>query len=1394
MLDFNTKKDILRRLRQKRGKNKLLWLPCVIAAVFVKIWYAVVCSIGMHLPAGADTEEKKKARRQDDVVYIKRPFLGRVMSAVLAFSFALMLVPELGIEFEVSAASGPEEVYYTDPETGVTNKYYFWPDVTEGSSLYIFDNDYRAAEGYKGLIINKPIKSYGNMLLSWELGSKTFTDFFGVEYDITKYVSGYNIIINDQSGKNLYKQSINNTNTSVKDFEVKLGDYTNDLNITITPIFRVPAWQSTLKPAPDDPSKNVIYVAPTGGGVFAPITSLDSTKEPLGKADTHFDAAQMSVTLTDALGAPTEEFYPDSANDVYVEWDQPQMICDGAVVSGEYPDGYWVYLYDYTTGKMTAKKQLAAAPAQGSPKMSRKVRDLFGNDLSYGHHYRIFVEAYKNIWGGRGQLSYSVTNTGLISSSLYAVSQGDAAIYSLYQSYPDDNIDLCQDLFVAPFIEFGEIEYTKSSITVSWKKDSASTYTGVEIYRSTEDIQTSDLVNVLVTNASNPNNPYGVVKVTEILNDKTLFYTDTKINKDTQYYYYVVPFITKTRNDTNRIRGTAARDGGMLEFNLTTVRISYTTDNGEVDLKWTPSKTANNSYGEADGYKLEIFQKKRYNPDTKQFDTIPEGSPAIFSDDTFGPKDLSYKHDGLFNNEVYTYVVTPYVNVNPQSGPPKPFYGPSTSIDVTVGGLLGTPENVTAECTADGEVTIKWDKVANATGYTIRYTDEYNGEIVKTGTLDSKTTEKVHKGLFLNHVMTYYVTAYKTVTVQYESQTTYGNESVPAQVKVGSTLARPQNLKATTTDGTVNISWSDVPSAQGYLLQYKYIKKDGTRVEFVNDITQIKDNVFDLTDEKYVHSGLQNGDRYTYRVLAYKEVSGETVYSPWSDEAWVIVGVPLDAPKDFTGTTKDGIVDLKWTAVKGAEGYVLYYKRNDGAVNEIDVSKPSYQHIGLTNGDRYEYYVKAYKTVNGERIYSFDESNHINITVGEELSSPKDFNATTTDGRVALTWTAVKGAEGYIIYAYGNGQSYQFDVSKNSYNHVGLKNGDNWTYYAVAYKTVNGTRVYSTPTRSISVTIGVSMNAAVDLEATAGNRQIDLKWTAVQGAEGYVVYLYNTATMEFEPITVTSKTAYSHVGLVNGRKYTYMVAPFKTINGERFYGDYSMAVTAIPTTGSNTDMDHTLNVKGTAPYGISHGEYISAVSNHGAFDESVDVYFTTNVESTQAVKDVLKNYADGLSSFIIYPFDISIYQENTLIEVDPADGYTVTITMPIPDRLIAYRDYITVVHINEEEETEEITTTDWIDVSDRRLEVLPCAIVDIDNVWCVQFQCSSFSPFALVIYKEHIQDISSGGGFADGTFAGSFNSGVLLLTARDMLPYNKKLRVVTKASKRYKIKSVDRRV
>lgn len=612
-----------------------------------------------------------------------------------------------------------------------------------------------------------------------------------------------------------------------------------------------------------------------------------------------------------------------------------------------------------------------------------------------------------------------------------------------------------------------------------------------------------------------------------------------------------------------------------------------------------------------------------------------------------------------------------------------------------------------------------------------------------------------------------------------------------ASGKLDSSLYPPQGLIAEPSDGRIDVSWDKVDDADGYKLHITKIQNNDGSTTGCGKTTVVY-----LTKNSYPHVGLYNNEVYSYKVQAYINATSnadpsvedyDKVLSDFSDTRTATVGETLGVPQDLTLKTSDGKIDVSWSKVSGAEGYELYYRCNNGTWKKIDASNTKFSHTRLNNGDVYDYYVRAYKVVNGLTVYG-ENSNEVSIMVGNSLDAPKDFIAETEDGVVNLSWSKVKGAEGYVLYAYCNGKYYEIDLSKTKYEHIDVHNGEQWTYYLKAYKTVNGERFFSDSTKSITVTVGETLSAVMDLIATAGNRQIDLSWTKVKGAEGYIIYLYDEDTMEFQPLTVTSKVKFSHTGLKNGQPYTYMVAPFKTINGERHLGDYSMEVTAIPTTGSPTDVDRTLNIKGTTPYGISHSEYISAKANHDAFEESVDVYITTNQESTKAVKDVLKNYANGLSSFIIYPFDISVYKENTLIKVDPADGYTITMTIPIPDKLIAYRDYLTVVHINENG-VEDVEEDEWYEIQDQRLEVLPCAILDIDNVWCVQFVCSSFSPYAFVIYKEHINDVSAGGGVFDGSFAGTFNSGMLLLTTLpDILPNNKKLKV-ERDRKKYHIKN-----
>jgi hypothetical protein len=241
-----------------------------------------------------------------------------------------------------------------------------------------------------------------------------------------------------------------------------------------------------------------------------------------------------------------------------------------------------------------------------------------------------------------------------------------------------------------------------------------------------------------------------------------------------------------------------------------------------------------------------------------------------------------------------------------------------------------------------------------------------------------------------------------------------------------------------------------------------------------------------------------------------------------------------------------------------------------------------------------------------------------------------------------------------------------------------------------------------------------------------------------------------------------------------------MIRPYRTVNGERIYGDYSLPVTAVPSEFAPGNIDMLLNIKGTAPYGISNSHLIAAAANHGAFNTDVDIYFSVNELSTEVIKDVVGRYGEGLSDFIIFPLDIEIYETGTFTKAVPNEGFSVTITMPIPDRLVVYRDYISLIHISQ----------------DNRLEVLPCVIALVDNVWCIQFECSDFSPFALVIYRPSINNISSGSDFsadaAGSGSAGGFNTGVLALTVLpDIMLTNRKLRPADAPKlKTYKIKSI----
>ncbi|MDE6593438.1 MAG: fibronectin type III domain-containing protein [Oscillospiraceae bacterium] len=660
---------------------------------------------------------------------------------------------------------------------------------------------------------------------------------------------------------------------------------------------------------------------------------------------------------------------------------------------------------------------------------------------------------------------------------------------------------------------------------------------------------------------------------------------------------------------------------------------------------------------------------------------------------------------------------------------------PSAKVRVTPSTPPPAPTNVRA-ASGDKSVTLTWDGEA----------EEYEVEVFANSTGEgspihiSPIVTKEHKitidDLENNHNYYFKVWALKNSD---ESPIRSENPGVALAVPapnigaVSTITVRPDNDAA-----CIKISWNAVPEATEYRI--RKTPEGGETVEYsVGNATAIDDYE------------ISNNVVYTYQVKAVT-VSDGLEYPP-ADEGYSLansakISITVPVVQGLRTTSDDGKVTLEWEKVDKADGYIIEAAQSDNMwqqIADVDASKTKFEHTGLINNREYKYRIKAYRYVNldREKVEGEYAISAVSATPGLYFPAPYDFTVTAGDGQVTLNWTAVKDAEGYEIYVEDiYGTLHRFDVvTKNSAVHMGLSNGATITYCVRAFKTVSGEKVYSDYTLRKTVVVGTYLNAPTDLVIKTGDGQVDISWKKSDGAEGYVVYSYNPTTSSFTPVGIVTGTSFTHTGLVNGRTYTYMVAGYKTVNGEIRYSPYSLAATAVPdgtgTTGSSGTTnskpgEYHIYITGTTPYGMSNSDLISAFAENGAFNEDIDVRFTWSAETTAAVQDVLDFYGDGIESFMIYPMDIALYKSGTNQKININSGFYLTLTIPVPDELLPYSEGISVVHISDDEQ----------------LEILPSTHVTVSGADCMQFQATSFSPYAFVVYLPQNGENLAAGSFA----------------------------------------------
>lgn len=184
-----------------------------------------------------------------------------------------------------------------------------------------------------------------------------------------------------------------------------------------------------------------------------------------------------------------------------------------------------------------------------------------------------------------------------------------------------------------------------------------------------------------------------------------------------------------------------------------------------------------------------------------------------------------------------------------------------------------------------------------------------------------------------------------------------------SKLKAEAVAAAEITLTAKAADyAKVKLSWNEADDADKYEV-YRATSKNG---EYSRISTTAKTAI---TNTKNV----KTGRTYYYKVRAFVITSEGTVYSDYSKVKYAKpVLAEVTGVKAKAGTKK---ITVSWSKVKGADGYKVYkYDSKAGKYKAVKTIKSGktvkWTNSKLKKGKTYSYKVKAYRTVDGKKVYS----------------------------------------------------------------------------------------------------------------------------------------------------------------------------------------------------------------------------------------------------------------------------------------------------------------------------------------------------------------------------------------------------------------------------------------
>ncbi|MBQ7295833.1 MAG: fibronectin type III domain-containing protein [Clostridia bacterium] len=248
-----------------------------------------------------------------------------------------------------------------------------------------------------------------------------------------------------------------------------------------------------------------------------------------------------------------------------------------------------------------------------------------------------------------------------------------------------------------------------------------------------------------------------------------------------------------------------------------------------------------------------------------------------------------------------------------------------------------------------------------------------------------------------------------------------------------------------------------------------------------------------------------------------------------------------------------------WDEVEGADGYDIYLKVGDEWVYQRSSQGGSEYIYNLLQNSEYEVAIKSYIMVDGEKYQSEEYCTGTISTSASVRTAYLTLEATKSG--IKLNWDVCEGASGYRIYVRKDNKWVKLkdinDIKETEYIYTDVKAE---TKYRFAIKSfVKGTKGLKWGMLTERTVTYPDFTKAKITSKSATSSSVTLKWSKVEGAGGYRVYVYKNNKWTYYKGIKTEK--YTVKSLEDATNYKFKVRAFFKEDGKTIWGTYSDTIT-----------------------------------------------------------------------------------------------------------------------------------------------------------------------------------------------------------------------------------------